>query len=208
MTVARFNTEDFKPDTERTTLWQPGDHLISIVGAEFRTTKNGKEYLALTMLNESGHTYTESVFGMTDNGKGPWVQRVTAALALAVGVSLPPVEGVDRQPWQTFDWELSDEVQAALIGGVCWIYVDVEEGEPDGKGGTYAAKNRGRFLLAEKASHEQIVRFRASDAWQAVTANIREIRTKTVEAWKTPPVPTPAAKGVKGDVFSDDGMPF
>lgn len=85
--MARFNTEDYKPTAEKTTLWIAGDHLIAIVGAEFRTTKNGKEHLALTMLNESGHTYTENVFGMTDNGKGPWVQRVTAALALAVGPS-------------------------------------------------------------------------------------------------------------------------
>jgi hypothetical protein len=205
--VARFNTEDFKPDTERTTLWQPGDHLVAIVGAEFRTTKNGKEHLALTMLNESGHTYTENVFGMVDNGKGPWVQRVTAALALAVGVSLPPVEGADRQPWQTFDWELSDEVQAALLGGVCWLHVEVEEGEADGKGGTYAPKNRGRFLLAEKAGNDKIAQFRGSDAWQSVAAGIRESRTKAVDAWKSPPA-TPAPKGAKGDVFSDDGIAF
>lgn len=205
--MARFNTEDYKPTAEKVTLWTVGDHLIAIVGAELRTTKNGKEYLALTLLNESGHTYTESVFGMIDNGKGPWVQRVTAALALAVGPSLPPVEGVDRQPWQTYDWELTDELQAALLGGVCWLYVDVEEGEPDGKGGTYAPKNRARFLLAEKASHEQIVRFRASEAWQAMTGNIREARAKAVQAWKTPSAPTPT-KGPKGEPFSDDGVPF
>ncbi len=206
--MARFNTEEFKPSiADKATLWIAGDHLIAIVGAEFRATKSGKEFLSLTFLNESGHTYTESVFGMTDNGKGPWVQRVTAALALAVGPSLPPVEGADRQPWQTFDWELSEEVQAALLGGVCWLHVDVEEGEPDGKGGTYNPKNRGRFLLAEKAGNDKIAAFRASDAWQSVAANIREGRAKAVAAWKSPPA-TPAVKGPKGEPFSDDALPF
>lgn len=208
--MPRFNTEDYKPTAERATVWPAGDYLIAIVDSEHRTTKNGKEYLALTFMNESGHTYTESVFGMVDNGKGPWVQRVTAALALAVGVSLPPVEGADRQPWQTFDWELTGEVQAALLGGVCWLMVDVEEGEPDGKGGTYAPKNRGKFLLSEKAAHEQIAKFRGSEAWQAVAGKIRESRAKAVEAWKNPP-PEPApgtVKGPKGEPFSDDALPF
>lgn len=205
--MARFNTEEFRPTAEKTTLWNAGDHVIAIVGAEFRVTKNGKEHLALTMLNESGHTYTENVFGMIDNGKGPWVQRVTAALALAVGVSLPPVEGADRQPWQTFDWELTDEVQAALLGGVCWLHVEIEEGDADGKGGTYLPKNRGRFLLVERAGNDKIAEFRASAAWQSVAAGIRETRAKAIEAWKSPPA-VPAPKGVKGDVFSDDTMPF
>jgi hypothetical protein len=206
--VARFNTEDYKPDADRVTLWQPGDYVVSIIDVEYRQTKSGKDFLAITFLNDSGHTYTESVYGMTDNGKGPWVLRVTAALALAVGTSLPPIEGVDRQPWQTFDWELSEEVQAALLGGVCWIYVDVEEGDPDGKGGTYAPKNRGKFLLAEKASSDQIVTFRNSDAWQGASPRIREKRAKAIEAWKTPPAEPAPARGKKGDPFSDDAMPF
>ena len=206
--MARFNTEDFRPDAERVTLWQPGDYVVSIIDAEYRQTKSGKDFLALTFLNESGHTFTENVFGMIDNGKGPWVLRVTAALALAVGTSLPRIEGVDRQPWQTFDWELSDEVAAALLGGVCWIVVEVEEGEPDGKGGTYAPKNRAKFLLAEKASDDQIVKFRNSDAWQAASPRLREKRAKAVEAWKTPAAEPTPAKGKKGDPFSDDALPF
>ena len=201
--MARFNTEDYSPSAEKVTLWPADEYVVTILNAERRATKNGKEYLALTFLNESGHTYTESVFGMVDNGKGPWVLRVTAALALAVGPSLPPVEGVDRQPWQTFDWELEEEVRAAIVGGVCWLYVDVEEGEPDGKGGTYAPKNKARFLLAEKAGEDKIASFLASDAWKEVAPTIRERRAKAVAAWKTPPPPS-----AKGDPFSDDDLAF
>jgi hypothetical protein len=99
-------------------------------------------------------------------------------------------------------------VQAALLGGVCWIYVDVEEGDPDGKGGTYAPKNRGKFLMAEKASSDQIVTFRNSEAWQGASPRIREKRAKAIEAWKTPPAEPAPARGKKGDPFSDDAMPF
>ena len=202
--MARFNVEDFKPTVaDKITLWPAGDYVVTILNAERRATKNGKEHLALTFLSESGHTYTEAVFGMVDNGKGPWVQRVTAALALAVGVSLPPIEGVDRQPWQTFDWELEEEVRAAIVGGVCWLQVDVEEGDSDGKGGTYAPKNKARFLMCEKAGADKIASFRASDAWKEVAPTIRERRAKAVAAWKTPPPPS-----AKGNPFSDDDLVF
>ena len=62
---------------ERQTLWTAGDYLVAIVDARIDSTRNGKMYLELDLMDMEGNTMTDRVYGWEDTtGRGAWVARV------------------------------------------------------------------------------------------------------------------------------------
>lgn len=214
--MARMNANDHAaaaPD-----IIPAGDYLCGITGVIFGETQNGKRYLELTVMTEDGQIMTDRVFGMEDKGKGPWIQRVIAKLAMECAASFAPVPNVPAQPCEDMDWESEADVQAAILGGVIWLKIEVEPGSEKPTGGYYPDKNKGSWGFATAAPAADKDRYRKCAAWLRALPRVKEIRAEAVKRWQVAaaaarnpapvtaaqPAPAPAAD----DGFIDDGIPF
>jgi hypothetical protein len=215
--MARMNSNDHadtSPD-----LIDAGDYLCGITGAMYGETKNGKRYLELTVITVDGQVMTDRVYGTDDKGKGPWIQRVIAKLAKESAPSFTPVPDVPAQPHEDMDWESEDDVQAALLGGVVWLTIEVEAGGEKPTGGFYSDKNKGAWGLVTAAAAEDKDRFRKSGPWSRAAGRVRDMRATAIARWKADllkskgmtaaaPVTVAAKTAPADDGFIDDAIPF
>lgn len=217
--MARMNANDHAdtaPD-----LIATGDYLCSITNAIFSSNQNGKRYLELTVLTVDGQVMTDKVYGTDDKGKGPWIQRVIAKLAKECAASFSPVPGVPAQPCEDMDWESEADVQAAILGGVVWLPIEVEKGSEKPTGGHYADKNKGAWGLVTAATGEDKDYFRATSTWKQAAQRVKDMRVTAIARWKadllkahgksaapaqTAAPSAPAAPADDG--FIDDAIPF
>jgi hypothetical protein len=213
--MARMNANDHA--TAAPDIIPPNDYLCGITGVVFGETQNGKRYLELTVMTEDGQIMTDRVFGMEDKGKGPWIQRVIAKLAMECAASFAAVPNVPAQPCEDMDWESESDVQAAILGGVIWLKIEVEPGGEKPTGGYYADKNKGSWGFASAAAAADKDRYRKSAAWLRALPRVKDIRAEAVKRWQIAaaaarnpaPVATPAvAPAPADDGFIDDGIPF
>ena len=214
--MARMNSNDHAdtaPD-----LIAPGDYLCGITNAIFGENQNGKRYLELTVMTVQGDVMTDKVYGTDDKGKGPWIQRVIAKLAKESAPSFAPVPGVPVQPHEDMDWESEADVQAALLGGVVWLPIQIEKGGERSTGGNYADKNKGAWGLVTAGTGEDKDYFRATDTWKRAAQRVKDMRVTALARWKAdmlkahgkaaaPSAPA-TATAPADDVFSDDAIPF
>jgi hypothetical protein len=214
--MTRMNATEHATTPEVIELLPPADYLCGITGAIWGETKNGKRYLELTVMTVDGHVMNDRVFGTEDTGKGIWVQRVIAKLAVECAASFTPMPDVPAQPHEDMDWERDLDVQAALLGGVIWLPIEVELGTERPDGTRYASRNKGKWALSSAAPEVDKSQYRKSAAWSRAAARVKDMRTTALASWKADmlaarkpaPVIAPAATAPADDVFSDDVIPF
>jgi hypothetical protein len=212
--MARMNANDHANATPE--LIPPGDYLCGVTGVIFGETPNGKRYLELTVMTEDGQVMTDRVFGMEDKGKGPWVQRVVAKLAMECAPSFAAIPNVPAQPCEDMDWESEADCQAAILGGVIWLKIEVEPGAERPTGGNYPDKNKGSWGFATGAAAADKDRYRKSAAWVRALPRVKDMRAEAIKRWQVAaaaarnpaPVAVTATAAPADDGFTDDAIPF
>jgi hypothetical protein len=212
--MARMNANDHATTNETPDLLSPGDYLCGITGATFGETKNGKRYLELTVMTADGQVMADRVFGSEDTGKGIWIQRVIAKLATECAPSFTPLADVPAQPHEDMDWESESDVQAALLGGVIWLPIEVELGSERPDGTRYNSRNKGKWALCSAAPEVDKASYRKSAGWTRAAARVKDMRTDALRKWKIDmliartPATAPATTAPADDGFIDDAIPF
>jgi hypothetical protein len=199
--MARMNASESAPTS---TLLPAGDHLCHIVGVSREATADSW-FLRLTLLTAAGNAGRIDVRGVYDNGKGPWVARVSAAVAMAVRNSLPPVDG-NVQPFMDYDWESEADLRAIMLGGACYLTIEVEKGSEKPDGTSYPDKNSARWLNAAAAADDEVRKLRAADAWKTYAPGIRSQREAAIAEWRAGL--ERAANGGSATDQVDDAIPF
>lgn len=188
---------------DRPALWPAGDYIVCVVDARIDSTRNGKMYLELDLMNAEGDRMTDRVYGWEDTtGRGAWVERVVRRIAEQCHDQFSPVPDAPVQPWQNYDWEAQADVAAVSLGGIMHVTVQVEQGSAKPTGGHYPDRNKANWNFAAGATPDEIATFRKSKGWTSAAARLKAAKAAALQLW---------LHGVQVDlgmVPPDDGAPF
>ena len=170
---------------ERQTLWSAGDYLVAIVDARIDSTRNGKMYLELDLMDIEGNTMTDRVYGWEDTtGRGAWVARVVRRIAEQCNDQFAPVADAPMQPHQNYDWELQADVAAVTLGAVMHVTVQVEQGSPKSTGGHYPDRNKANWNFATSATPAELASFRKGAGWSGVASRLKASKAAALQLWQ------------------------
>jgi len=203
MARVTYNTPASTFENDRLALWPAGDYIVCVVDARIDSTRNGKMYLELDLMNAEGDRMTDRVYGWEDTtGRGAWVERVVRRIAEQCHDQFSPVPDAPVQPHQNYDWEVQADVAAVSLGGIMHVTVQVEQGSAKPTGGHYPDRNKANWTFAAGATPDEIATFRKSKGWTSAAARLKAAKAAALQLW---------LHGVQVDlgmVPPDDGAPF
>ena len=188
---------------DRPALWPAGDYIVCVVDARIDSTRNGKMYLEIDLMNAEGDRMTDRIYGWEDTtGRGAWVERVVRRIAEQCHDQFSPVPDAPVQPWQNYDWEAQADVAAVSLGGIMHVTVQVEQGSAKPTGGHYPDRNKANWNFSAGATPDEIAQFRKSTGWTSTAARLKAAKAAALQLW---------LHGVRVDlglVPPDDGADF
>lgn len=203
MARVTYNSPASTFENDRPALWPAGDYIVCVVDARIDSTRNGKMYLELDLMNAEGDRMTDRVYGWEDTtGRGAWVERVVRRIAEQCHDQFSPVPDAPVQPHQNYDWEMQADVAAVSLGGIMHVTVQVEQGSAKPTGGHYPDRNKANWNFAAGATPDEIATFRKSKGWTSAAARLKAAKAAALQLW---------LHGVQVDlgmVPPDDGAPF
>jgi len=182
VTYTNSATNNFEP---RQTLWAAGDYLIAIVDARIDSTRNGKMYLELDLMDATGNIMTDRIYGWEDTtGRGAWVERVVRRIAEQCHDQFSPVPDAPVQPHQNYDWEVQADVAAVSLGGIMHVTVQVEQGSAKPTGGHYPDRNKANWNSASSATPAELAAFRKGVGWSGVASRLKASKAAALQLWQ------------------------
>lgn len=170
--------------SDRPALWAAGDYLVAIVDVTIDSTKNGKMYLELVLMNIEGDRMTDRIYGWENTtGRGAWVERVVRRIAEQCHDQFAPVPDAPVQPHQNYDWEVQADVAAVVLGAVMHLTVQVEAGAAKPTGGHYPDRNKANWNFAVSATPDEIAGFRKGKGWQLCAGRLKAAKAAALQLW-------------------------